>query len=339
MAVHMNDVMLQATQDFDDLLITDQNNNPQGKLAFKTVLFFEGGGTAEGQLKAVEVLHDLSRDVADHISHMQTADPNSALTTFDADQFLTQSQAAITAGHADGKPFDLNVGLFGTPFDTQNGGVSAFGGSAVGAAPFLEGMAELSYLEFSTSLMWDAPNDFERQISRTLAAAAKLKPRHGLAGFGVQFDRIYESSSSHALSFPVIKRFPGIHCSMDSSFVVESTLRRDTSDRFFTTNWLTLLADDIVEGLGGAPALTEAVTDNCPTYAYDGGLILQAGPYPQPGDNNRGITMRNYQRVAEATKAARFADYEVGLFAVEPPLDSLEETKSWVARFDLPTEN
>ena len=113
------------------------------------------------------------------------------------------------------------------------------------------------------------------------------------------------------------RRFPGLHCSLCLSFVAESAIRRPKVDCFFTTNWLTLLADDIVEGLGGAAALTEAVTDNCPTHTYDGGLILQAGPYPQPGDNNRGITLRNYQRVAKATKAARFADYEVGLFAVK----------------------
>ena len=69
-------------------------------------------------------------------------------------------------------------------------------------------------------------------------------------------------------------------------------------------------------------------------HKYDGGVLVQAGPYPQIGDNNRGLVLDDYRRVARALKPIRFEDYRVGLLDVEEPLDSLDETLKWIRRFD-----
>jgi hypothetical protein len=325
--------MLDATRDFDKILMADQNGNVTGKIVFKTVLFFEGGGTFEGQKRAIDTLAYLAEDLSEHLSHMQTGDPNKGIRAFDLNQFVDESLHAMEQGHAAGE-FSLDAGLFSQPFNTQSGGVGAFGGTITAGPRIVPEDADISFLEVSTTLMWDAVNDFQNHISRSLKAAEILKPRHGIAGFGVQFDRIYESSTSHALSFPYLKRFPGLHCSRDSSFVVSSAMRRPTTDRIFTTNWLTILADDLVEELGGPTELGTAAGPDCELHTYPGGMILQAGPYPQPGDSNQGIMLKNYQRVARATAPIRFEDYNVGFMVVPPTLDALEETLSWVKRFD-----
>ncbi|MGH1330270.1 MAG: type VI immunity family protein [Paracoccaceae bacterium] len=333
MARYLTDQMLEATRNFDGILMADQNGHVSGKIVFKTVLFFEGGGTLEGQLRGLEALSYLAEGIEPHLTHMQTADPNAPITTFNLEQFKANSQAAIEQGQAKGE-FDLDAGFFGSPFTIRNGGVGAFGGSISAGGQITPEHGDLSYLEVSTTLMWDAANDFQTHITRTLEAAKILKPRHGLAGFGVQFDRIYESTTSHGLSFPYLKRFPGLHCGADSSFVVESTLRRPTTDRIFTTNWLTLLADDLVGELGGNDALTAAIGPGCDLHKYDGGVMLQAGPYPQPGDANQGIMLKNYQSVARATAPIRFEDYVVGLLVAPPPLKDPDETLAWIRRFD-----
>jgi hypothetical protein len=325
--------MLEATRNFDQILMADQNGNVTGKIVFKTVMFFEGGGTAEGQLRALDTLAFLAEGVSDHLVHMQSGDESKPIRPFNLDQFVTETRAAITAGHAKGE-FSLDAALFGEPFNTQTGGVGAFGGSIVAGAPLVPEDADISSLEISTTLMWDATNDYTNQVSRTLAAADILKPRHGFAGFGVQFDRIYESSTSHALSFPYIKRFPGLHCSRESAFIVSRSMNRPKTDRIFTTNWLTLLADDLVTDLGGPAALTDAIGPGCDTHQYAGGVMLQAGPYPQPGDVNQGMMLKNYQSVAKATAPIRYEDYKFGFMVVPPALDALDETLQWVRRFD-----
>lgn len=333
MARYLTDTMLDATRDFDKILMADQNGNVTGKIVFKTVLFFEGGGTFEGQKRAIDTLAYLAEDLSEHLSHMQTGDPNKAIRDYDLDGFVAESITAMEKGHAAGE-FSLDAGLFGQPFNTQSGGVGAFGGTITAGPRIVPEDADISFLEVSTTLMWDAANDFQNHIERTLKAAEVLKPRHGIAGFGVQFDRIYESSTSHALSFPYLKRFPGLHCSRDSSFVVTSAMQRPKTDRIFTTNWLTILAKDFVQELGGLETLCVAAGPGCEMHAYPGGVILQAGPYPQPGDSNQGIMLKDYQRVAAATAPVRFEDYNVGFMVVPPALDTLDETMSWIKRFD-----
>lgn len=334
MARYLTDLMLSATEDFDRVRLTDPNGNIQARIVFTTVLFFEGGGTRDGQARAIETMADLADGMADQLSLMQTADPSARTRRFDARQFREESLAAIDQGHRNGA-FELNAAFFGEPVSApSNKGVAAFGGSVTASAPFTENHADLAHLEVSTSLMWDAPNDFRNQVARVLQAARTLRPRHGLAGFGIQFDRIHESATSHAVSFPFLKRFPGLHCGRNRTFKVRSTRQRKTTDRIFTTNWLTVLADDIVDQLGGASALGQALGDNGEVHGYEGGVVLQAGPYPQPGDVNNGIIPKAYREVARATAPVRFEDYKLGILVVPPQLDSLAETLAWVRRFD-----
>ncbi|WP_425532491.1 type VI immunity family protein [Agrobacterium cavarae] len=99
-------------------------------------------------------------------------------------------------------------------------------------------------------------------------------------------------------------------------------------------NWLTILSDKIVERLGGRQVLEAKLASSCPVFNFNGGVIVQAGDEPQLGDNNRRIVLDDYRRVSGALKMVRFEDYKLGLIALPEPYDNMEETLSWIRRFD-----
>lgn len=332
--VHMNEEMLRDARQFDEVRITSAQGDVTARIVFKTVLAFDCGNTREAQLRAVQALSDLGRDVAPELAYMQCAGPNARPEPFDLAAFRSRSTAAIEKLHANG-PFKdgIDLGLFGAPFDpSAHMGVSAFGGSVV-AGGGLEGTADLSLLEFSTSLGWDAENAFNRQIQRTIAAASTLRAKFGLAGFGIQRDRIYPSIAG---DFPYLKRFPGIHCSLDDRFAAEVSVRRKIADRYFSINWLTLIGDRMLQKLQveNPEELATLIGGKCAVTPYEGGCLIRAGDHPQPGDANKGIVPEDYRRVSAATHRLRFEGYKVPVIDAPPPLNSLEETFAWVRRFD-----
>ncbi|MDP9573321.1 UNVERIFIED_ORG: hypothetical protein J2W66_003823 [Agrobacterium larrymoorei] len=71
-----------------------------------------------------------------------------------------------------------------------------------------------------------------------------------------------------------------------------------------------------------------------PGFDFKSGVIVQAGEEPQLGDNNRGILLDDYRRVSGALKMVLFEDYKLGLIALPEAYDDMEETLSWIRRFD-----
>ncbi|OLP45411.1 hypothetical protein BJF95_16900 [Rhizobium oryziradicis] len=131
---------------------------------------------------------------------------------------------------------------------------------------------------------------------------------------------------------PALKRFPGLDFSDPGSFQVVSEESDGLS--FKSLNWLTVLGDQVANHLGDKTALREKLGSSCPVHAFDGGIVVQAGDEPQLGDNNRGIVLDDYRRVAKALKPVRFEDYKLGMIALPEPYDSVEETLNWIRRFD-----
>ncbi len=312
---------------FDDAPLMAAAGQMDARVVFTHTLFFTGGGTQEGQIRALETLALLARDVEDQIAVMEL--PQGGLQRWDPARFREDSEDAIVRAfdrRPDQRDFDL--AFHGTP----DGTFSAFGGSVAAAPPLYDGYTDLNHLETSTTLMWDADHAFGRQIERMIAACALLKPVHGLAGFGLLFDRSGASTSSEARMVPVIKRFPGLHCGMDGTFKVEAAMNRPTPDRYFTINWLTAIGDAMMAQL--PDGALDALPNSCPVHRYDGGVILQAGPHPQMGDANRGFVLEDYRAVQAVLAPLRFEAYRVGILPVPAPMDSRDETLDWITRFD-----
>ncbi|MEJ6391614.1 type VI immunity family protein [Gymnodinialimonas sp. 2305UL16-5] len=325
-----------ARQIDSDILRDPITGNPAARPVFSIVVFFPEGGTLDRQLAAVETLADLAAEMSDDLTHMQTADGNPE--PLNLERFVSESRTAIQNRFENGREdaaLDLDLGVFGEPFAVPaNRGLCAFGGSVTAGAPIVDSDADMSRLEVTTSLSWDVETGFDRQIARTLRAAEALGASHGLAGFGLQYDRVAWGTADHHSAIPFLTRFPGFHCGFDGGFTTQATINRSQPDRYFSVNWLTILGDAMIDELGGEADLRRKLGEDNPFHTYRGGAVVQAGALPQTGDVNRGIAMDAYRTVSVATATVRFEDYNVGLFPNADAGESLRQTLAWAGRFD-----
>jgi hypothetical protein len=156
---------------------------------------------------------------------------------------------------------------------------------------------------------------------------AICQPVHGCAGFAF----IFFSEQNSVYAMQMIKRFPGFDFQGGVDFIMES---KAVHNRIKSVNWLTVLCDALVEELGGLDAMRSALEPVCKIHEYPGGVVIQAGAYPQLGDTYRNDIPEAYRLVARYTKSIRFEGYKDYLIRVPHGLDDVEETLSWVRRFD-----
>ncbi|MGD9368454.1 MAG: DUF3396 domain-containing protein, partial [Desulfobacteraceae bacterium] len=139
------------------------------------------------------------------------------------------------------------------------------------------------------------PGFFRKMV---LQWCQKLRPLHGYAG-------IYLSLSAEAgaamraepLVYPLVKRFPGIEIGSPT------IIRQKFKNGIKGVNWLTVLSDKFVSKLGGIDVLKNGLDDTCPLHTYyPGGAVIQACPYPQLGDLEQGIRLKDYQKVYKLVK-------------------------------------
>jgi hypothetical protein len=170
------------------------------------------------------------------------------------------------------------------------------------------------------------PN-FDSLLDGVLRWCTICKPVHGCAGFTFIFD----TTQNSVYIMQAIKRFPGFDFQGSVDFIMES---KAVHNRIKSVNWLTVLCDALVEELGGLDAMRSALEPVCMIHEYPGGVVIQAGAYPQLGDTYRNDIPEAYRLVARYTKSIRFEGYKDYLIRVPHGLDDVEETLSWVRRFD-----
>jgi hypothetical protein len=187
---------------------------------------------------------------------------------------------------------------------------------------------ELSFVSATSSVCNDSdqPN-FDSLLDAVLRWCMICQPFHGCAGFTLIFD----SSQNSVYALQMIKRFPGFDFQNGVDFSMEAKI---VHNRIKSINWLTILNDALVEELGGLEDMHAALEPVCKVHEYPGGVVIQAGAYPQLGDAYRDDIPEAYRLVARYTKPIRFEGYEDYLFRVPDGLDEVEETLSWVRRFD-----
>ena len=166
-------------------------------------------------------------------------------------------------------------------------------------------------------------------LNRFLAWCQRFRPLHGSAGFSIIVCPGMEQNSVYALQ--LMNRFPGFDFPGTVDFTLEVD---DVHDRIKSVNWLTALGDELVAQLGGLAKMREALEPACTIHAYDGGVVIQAGPTPRLGDTHADDIPGEYRLAARFTRPVRFEDYDEGLFRVPKDLDKRAETLKWIRRFD-----
>ncbi|WAC71151.1 DUF3396 domain-containing protein [Roseateles sp. SL47] len=164
---------------------------------------------------------------------------------------------------------------------------------------------------------------------RFLVWCQRFKPLHGSAGFSLIVCPGMEQNSVYALQ--LMTRFPGFDFPSTVGFTREVG---DVHDRIKSVSWLTALSDELVAQLGGLATMRQALEPACTVHAYDGGVVIQAGPTPRLGDTHANDIPAEYRIAARFTRPVRFEDYDEGLFRVPKDLNKREETLKWIRRFD-----
>lgn len=164
---------------------------------------------------------------------------------------------------------------------------------------------------------------------RFLVWCQRFRPLHGSAGFSVIVCPGMSQNSVFALQ--LMNRFPGFDFPSAVGFTREVG---GVADRIKSVSWLTALGDDLVAQLGGLAMMRQALEPACTVHAYDGGVVIQAGPTPRLGDTHSNDIPAEYRLAARFTRPLRFEAYDEGLFRVPKDLNKREETLKWISRFD-----
>jgi hypothetical protein len=160
------------------------------------------------------------------------------------------------------------------------------------------------------------------------------QPIHGTFGLGLIMEEGGSRGPFMDTAFPFLKRFTGLDYPDLSLWITMSEDAKTPVIR--SINWLTLI-DNTREGMiGGIENIAKELDASCPVYAYEGGVIVQAGSEPKLGDVNAGEIPEFYREVARVLKPLRFEDFgRWGIFdGLRSPLDDREETLKWLRRFD-----
>lgn len=152
----------------------------------------------------------------------------------------------------------------------------------------------------------------------------RTQPLHGYAGLGVLLPLDGPAASRAAPeAYGLARRFPGLE--LDAPVHQMRALAKGIKG----VNWLTVVADQLLEPLGGSSALQARLDARFDSYRYDTGLVVQAGAAPALGDVHRGLVPETYRDLARLLAPIR-AQFEHCLMGGL----TAEQSAEWLSRFD-----
>ncbi len=313
-----------------DNIVFARNGFVETRVGFALELYLLKGETVETRLALCSMLRDYHALFPDRLSHFLKVDAN-RLTKVQGEAYIDYYEDKAKSLPSS-EPMDtMVVGYPGKRIIDEPTPLS-ISFSAVGPDPLrpLGG----SYICAYFPAAFVAERGYSILLDMTKRWGAMVETLHGGVGYSLLLEHgIFSGGNAADITIlPALKRFPGLDFSDPGHFEVESDLRDGLSIK--SINWLTVLGDNLVEKLGDTVMLQEQLGSTCPIYPFRGGIVIQAGEEPQLGDVNRGLVLDDYRRVAQALHPVRFEAYRRGLFPLPAPLDPIEETLSWVRRFD-----
>lgn len=153
--------------------------------------------------------------------------------------------------------------------------------------------------------------------------ASRLGALHGYGGIGLALspDRFIISNYGTTI-IGLGMRFPGV----ELDYPIHHSL--SCKQAIKGVNWVTVLANEFVETLGGAGELGARLGEQFVFTEYSDGLVIRAGAVPEIGDRNRQIPAPNYAALSKALKPVRIS--------IHGPVHGIsrEEFEDWLFRFD-----
>lgn len=185
---------------------------------------------------------------------------------------------------------------------------------------------EINYvlMQFPVDMFDGAP---EKLPELTRHWCELLQPKHGYGGLCLGRSHGYEHESASSHEFTLASRFPGI----DVRWPLSHSMELDRGIK--GADWLTILSSDYLEQLGGLASVKERM-GKLPVLEYQGGAVLQAGEWPQVGDNEQGIDIPEYKQVGAIVEPVRFKTYPgIHIGSAPQPKFTKQGYMEWLARF------
>ncbi|WP_411704215.1 type VI immunity family protein [Edaphovirga cremea] len=156
-----------------------------------------------------------------------------------------------------------------------------------------------------------------------------LKPMHGVMGLGLQ--QCYERERYQHLEYEIGQEFLGLD-------IINSKTDKYSRTGIRSVNWQTFFNNEWLKKLGGMSYLCGALSDpEIKITPYDGGVIIQAGEWPELGWVNDTPYPELYVKVNKVLKpirASEIGSLGYGSIAGEIRYDD-NSTAKWLSRFDV----
>ncbi|MCL6654802.1 hypothetical protein A6R70_21195 [Agrobacterium rubi] len=293
------------------------------RVGLRVSLKFKDGHTTEKRLAMVAMWRSYYETFVEHLTHWQKPDSTRLIKLqHEFPPFEHLAKEGPSDKHFSGV-------LWGFPAGGQVNELSKYYISGIGIKAL--NADENSYVDAHIPVLWAVSNGWDHFRELVQHWCDVLSPVHGTAGLSLLFEPAMGQSYLQ-YAYGLLKRFPGLDYEEPGRW---SNQVRENVHKIRTTNWLTVLGDPLIDELNGRETMREKLGGDCPLFDYGGGTIIQAGEEPELGDLNFGFVPETYRKVAQLTKPLRFEGYRSGALAGVPkPLDNLEETRTWIARFD-----
>lgn len=187
----------------------------------------------------------------------------------------------------------------------------------------------LGFITLTLPFSWGAVGSGGRFQRLLLTFCQATKPWHGYGGLAL----VHNPNYGHALSaepflYPYAIRFPGLELDRP---VTHSRLCRDGIKG---VNWLTVLSMPLLDRVGGVAAMRAALDpQDFNIQDYPGGVILQAGPTPQLGDSDKGLSVPAYQMAGRFLRPLRAPHNDI-VAKTPKGVNALAFARTWLSRFD-----
>jgi Protein of unknown function (DUF3396) len=322
--------------DLAHLTIEDDRGNPSLRFGFVLKLYVKDAHETSVRERLIKLVAAYGALFGDMITHSMPYEGSRLKPVKDFDYIAYFRNHMLGLSPDDSEGFDAE--LYGFPNAVDRDEPTAIHiGVTAGPAIDLKRLGNttnaLGRLEAYFPADW-LTNDYALYHDILLQWAEIGRPIHGSFGLGLIMEEGCSRGPSMPLAYPFLKRFVGLEYPDLDTWVTMS--EDSTSPTIRSTNWLTFIDTPRAEALGGEKAIRSEVEPTCTVRAYDGGLVIQAGPEPQLGDATKGDIPAPYRTVARALRPLRFEDFgRNGIFNGLPsPLVDRDETLRWLRRFD-----
>ena len=197
---------------------------------------------------------------------------------------------------------------------------------------------EFGFFRVSFPLIWIVEEQ-EPLTSIMLDICNRLKPVSGYAGIGIIESPDNAISSEYEPTvFQWAQRFPGLEVDYPISHSIWLAEGREGGrDGIKGAGWLTVIGDRYIGEMGGASRMRAdlvAIDGEIVVHSYGGGLLVQAGRFPQLGNAERNQWPTMYGKLARYLRPIRVTHHNPFQHGGPGERFDHERSEAWLRRLD-----